>query len=194
MNVFIIDNYDSFTYNLYQLISSLGHRVVVKRNDSFRIEEIKKYHAVVISPGPGRPGVERDTGLSENVIKIYKNKPILGVCLGHQILAYVYNAKIEKSKKIMHGKVSKITHEDDPLFYGLKDFYAGRYHSLVVSKDNFPDDLKIIAESENEIMAIRHREYLHYGLQFHPESILTPSGKRIMKNFFNLVGDFYGSK
>jgi len=193
MNVFMIDNYDSFTYNLYQLISSLGHKVIVKRNDAFKIEEIKEYDVVVISPGPGRPGIERDTGLSEDVIKIYKNKPILGICLGHQILAYVYGARIEKSRNIMHGKVSKIFHVQDPIFYGLKNFYAGRYHSLIVSKQNFPYDLKIIAETENEIMAIRHREYLHYGLQFHPESILTPYGKKIMKNFFSLVGDFYGN-
>ncbi|HLV10432.1 MAG TPA: aminodeoxychorismate/anthranilate synthase component II [Halanaerobiales bacterium] len=184
--ILIIDNYDSFTFNLYQYFSEYAD-VIVKRNDIITISDIKNLnpHYIVISPGPGRP---KNTGICNQVIKCFKkNVPILGVCLGHQYIASVFRAKIIRSKKILHGKVSEIHYNSNGnnIFKGIDNpFIATRYHSLIVDKNNFPPDLKIIAwTSDDEIMAIKHNEYPIYGLQFHPESILSEYGFKIIENF-----------
>lgn len=188
MKALLIDNYDSFTFNLYHLISEFFSEVVVKRNDEVSLGEIGKYDILFISPGPGRPGVPRDVGVSETAIKEYPQKPIFGVCLGHQIIGYVYGAKIIQASRIMHGKRSTITHNGDLLFKNLKSFKAGRYHSLVLDKRSIPPTLQVLAYSEDgEIMAVKHLKYPHYGVQFHPESILTEHGRTIIENFIEVV-------
>lgn len=186
--ILMVDNYDSFTYNLVQYLEELGQVVKVYRNDAITIEAIKRLNPakIVISPGPGRP---EDAGISPRVIREFSGQiPILGVCLGHQAIGYVFGGKIVGAKKLMHGKVSKIYHNKKDIFKGIANpFLATRYHSLVVEKKSLPVCLEIIAQTrENEIMALKHKEYPVWGVQFHPESILTKSGKQILDNFIKL--------
>lgn len=186
--ILMIDNYDSFTYNLVQYLGELGQRVKVYRNDALSIGEIKKLDPakIVISPGPGRP---EDAGISCEVIRQFSGKiPILGVCLGHQAIGYVFGAKIVGAKKLMHGKTSRIYHNKKDIFKGIANpFLATRYHSLLVDKKSLPDCLEITAfTAEDEIMGLRHKVYPVWGVQFHPESILTKSGKQILDNFIKL--------
>ncbi len=186
--ILVIDNYDSFTYNLYQYLSHLAE-VLVYRNDKIAIDKIRELDPdhIVISPGPGRP---EDAGISREVIDEFKGKiPILGVCLGHQCIAEVFGGKIIKAEKPQHGKVSKIylTQEDDSIMRKVvSPCTATRYHSLIVERESFPNDLIILAESEEkEIMALKHKKYPIYGLQFHPESIMTEVGMNLIENFIS---------
>ncbi len=186
--ILMIDNYDSFTYNLVQYLSSLGQKVEVFRNDKISIDKIRtlKPRKLVISPGPGRP---EDAGISCDVIRNFAGKiPLLGVCLGHQCIGYVYGGKIIRSKKLMHGKTSKIYHDKKDIFKDIANpFEATRYHSLIVEKKSLPGCLKITAwTKEGEIMGLRHKKYPVWGVQFHPESVLTKSGMDILSNFINL--------
>ena len=186
-NCVIIDNYDSFTYNLVHLIKELGLNITVVRNNQFSLEDLNTYDRIVLSPGPGIPS---EAGLLLDVIKHYAGiKPILGVCLGHQAIGEVFGAKLKNLSDVFHGVTTKTTQiVDTPLFEGLpKHFQVGRYHSWVVEKEHFPNCLEIIAESkEGLIMALRHRTYNIYGIQFHPESVLTPDGKKIMANWLRI--------
>ena len=185
MKILLIDNYDSFTYNLYHYLSSLKCKVEVYRNDKIDINEIKKrkYKKIVISPGPGNPNQ------SGNCIKIvkyfYKTLPILGVCLGHQIIGQVFGSKILPAKKLMHGKTSLITHEGIGIFKGIKKVIsATRYHSLIIDRKTLSKDLLITAETKDKIiMGVMHKKYNVHGVQFHPESIKTPEGMKLLKNF-----------
>lgn len=184
MKVLVIDNYDSFVYNLVQYVRELGAEVVVRRND-VGIEDLKKIEAdrVIISPGPGRPG---RAGISEEAVRIFSLKiPILGVCLGHQAIGHVFGARIGYASRIMHGKVSQIHHDSKGLLKGVKNpFHATRYHSLVVCEEDLPSCLQISARAEDgEIMGIRHRTLPIEGVQFHPESVLTGEGRKIIENF-----------
>ena len=188
MKVLVIDNYDSFTYNLVQYLQELGAQTQVFRNDKVSIAKLKRlnFNQAVISPGPGRP---KDAGISDQFIKaFYKKIPILGVCLGHQSIAYCFGGRIIKAKKIMHGKTSFIYHQSCGLFKGIKNpFLATRYHSLIVEKKSLPDNLAVTAKtSDGIIMGIKMDDFPVYGVQFHPESILTTEGKRILKNFLKL--------
>ena len=183
--ILIIDNYDSFTYNLAQYLGELGAKLRVFRNDEITIKKIRrlKPDKIVISPGPGRPA---EAGISKELIKCFSSKiPILGVCLGHQCIAEVFGAKIVTAKKLMHGKTSKIYHNGKGIYQGLpKPFTATRYHSLIVDSKSLPDCLMVTARTkEKEIMGIRHKKYRVEGVQFHPESILTDTGKKLLKNF-----------
>ncbi len=187
--ILMIDNYDSFTYNLVQYIEQIGSQVRVVRNDAATISEIISWNlsGIVISPGPGRP---ESAGVSLSVIKHFSGHvPILGVCLGHQAVAVAFGGKVVSAKQIMHGKVSTITADEKTLYQGIrKPFKAMRYHSLAVSRENFPQCLEISAESDDgEIMGIRHRKDPTEGIQFHPESIMTPVGKRILRNFLQRI-------
>jgi len=184
----MIDNYDSFTYNLVQYLEELGEELKVYRNDKITVAEIEKLNPsrIVVSPGPGTP---HDAGISEAVIKHFAGKlPILGVCLGHQAIGEVFGGKIIRAKSIMHGKTSKIHHDGKTIFAGLPNpFIATRYHSLVVEKETLPDVLEISAWTDDgEIMGLRHKELKIEGVQFHPESILTSSGKPLLANFLSL--------
>ena len=183
----LLDNYDSFTYNVYQVLAELGAGVEVIRNDQITPEEVEKrgYEAIVISPGPGVP---KDAGITEELIRYMKGKvPMLGICLGHQAIGEVFGAKIVRAREIIHGKVSGLCHNDQGIYEGLpQGMKVGRYHSLIIERESLPDCLEITAELEDgTIMGIRHKEYEIQGMQFHPESILTPDGKYLMKNFFN---------
>ena len=192
MKILVIDNYDSFTYNLVQYIGELGADVATIRNDQYSVKEILtssgtlKPDRILISPGPGRPG---NAGISLSLVKeISKMKepiPIFGVCLGHQVIGEVFGSKVGPAKSIMHGKVSKVTHSGIGLFRKIPSPYTvTRYHSLALLEDNFPQCLDILARTEDqEIMAIRHRELPFYGVQFHPEAILTDYGYDILQNF-----------
>jgi anthranilate synthase/aminodeoxychorismate synthase-like glutamine amidotransferase len=176
--ILMIDNYDSFTYNLYQYICQIGADVKVVRNDAVELSELDTWdiHGIVISPGPGVP---ETAGISVSVIKHFSGKlPILGVCLGHQSIGYAFGGKVVSAKRLMHGKTSTITADGKCIFQGIhKPFQAMRYHSLVVSRNELPDCLEITAESEDfEIMGLRHRSHPTEGIQFHPESIMTPVG------------------
>lgn len=184
----MIDNYDSFTYNLVQYLGELGADVEVFRNNKTTIQEIEKIkpEKIVISPGPGNP---EKAGISVDLVKAFAGKiPILGVCLGHQCIGYAFGAKIVHAKKLMHGKTSLIRHDGKTIFKNLiNPFDATRYHSLVIKKETLSDDFEISAESEDdEIMGIRHKKYFLEGLQFHPESIMTATGKDLLKNFLSL--------
>lgn len=185
MKVLVIDNYDSFVYNLVQYVGERGAEVVVRRND-VGIDELREIKAdrVIISPGPGRP---ENAGVSEEVVKEF-SCPILGVCLGHQVIGDVFGAEIGYARRLMHGKVSVINHDSKGLFRGLKNpFHATRYHSLVVCEDGFPSCLEISARAEDgEIMGVRHRTLPIEGVQFHPESILTGEGRKIIDNFLRI--------
>lgn len=183
--IIMIDNYDSFTYNLVQYLGQLNKSITVFRNDKVTVKKIMKLRPekIVISPGPGRP---EDAGISCELIDSLKGKvPILGVCLGHQALGYAFGAKIVQAKKIMHGKTSMIYHNKKTIFRNLPlPFEATRYHSLLVDKKNLPAVLEITAwTKDNEIMGLKHRTYPLWGVQFHPESILTKVGLRLLDNF-----------
>ncbi len=186
--VLMIDNYDSFTYNLVQYLGELGEVIKVYRNDKITIPLIKKYKPakIVISPGPGRP---EDAGISCAVIREFAGKvPILGVCLGHQSIGYVYGGRIVGARKLMHGKTSFIHHSGKGIFKGIPNpFEATRYHSLVVQKKSLPSCLEITAwTKEGEVMGLAHRKFPVWGVQFHPESILTKAGKDILANFLKV--------
>ena len=183
----LLDNYDSFTYNVYQLLSLLGASVEVIRNDQISVEEIARrgYEAVVISPGPGVPA---DAGITEELISQLKGQlPILGICLGHQAIGEVFGGKVVRAGEIVHGKTSPLRHNGKGLYAGLpQNIPVGRYHSLIVDRDSLPDCLEITSELGNGmIMGLRHKEYDIEGIQFHPESILTPQGKVMLENFLN---------
>ena len=184
--ILLIDNYDSFAYNLFQLIGEVNPDIVVYRNDKIEIDEIKDMdpEAIILSPGPGKP---ENAGICIDVVKEFYDKiPILGVCLGHQAICTAFGATVSYAKRLMHGKSSLISLNDDPIFEGLSDeISVGRYHSLSLVEDTLPDSLEIIskANDDGEVMAIRHKDFNVYGLQFHPESILTPDGLTIIENF-----------
>lgn len=186
----LIDNYDSFTYNLYQYIGEINTDISVFRNDRIGVEKLRalKPSHIVISPGPGFP---KDAGISTKVIReLSPCIPILGVCLGHQAIGEAFGGKVVHADELMHGKASEIKVDNTcEVFKGLGErIKAGRYHSLIVEKNSLPEELKITALSEGEeIMGLRHVKYPVYGIQFHPESILTPAGKRILKNFFEIM-------
>jgi len=187
MKVLLIDNYDSFTFNLYHYISSLGVKVDVVRNDKITAKDIKKnkYNKIVISPGPGNPN---QSGNCINILKsLHKEIPFLGVCLGHQIIGQVFGSKIIQAKKLMHGKISKIKSKKIGILKNLpKTFEATRYHSLIINKKTLSDSLEITAETEDGlIMGVQHKLYDIHGVQFHPESIKTKLGMKILKNFIN---------
>ena len=187
MKILLIDNYDSFTYNLYHYLSSLKCNVEVYRNNKITIDQIKrkKFDKIVISPGPGDP---KNSGYCPKIVKCFAPKiPILGVCLGHQIIGQVFGSKIIHAKKLMHGKLSVIKHNNKGILKGLnKTFEATRYHSLIVDKKNLGKNLIITAETKNKvIMGIMHKKYNVHGVQFHPESIKTPIGLKLLKNFIN---------
>ena len=188
MKILVIDNYDSFTYNLVQYFGELGAEVVVKRNDEITPDEARelKPERICISPGPGRP---EDAGVCPELIsELGFDIPILGVCLGHQCIAQVFGARIVRAPKLMHGKTSLISHNNTGVFQSLaQPFPATRYHSLVVEPGSFPETLEVTATSDDgEIMGLRHRDLPLHGVQFHPESILTSSGKQLLKNFLEL--------
>ena len=185
----MIDNYDSFTYNLVQYFGELKAELKVVRNDEISIEKIKRLGParIVISPGPGRP---EDAGISVDIIKELSSKiPILGVCLGHQAIGYAFGGKIVSAKKLMHGKTSPIYHNQNKLFKSIPNpFEATRYHSLVIEKKTLPTCLETIAwTKDKEIMGVRHKKFPLWGVQFHPESILTKHGKDILRNFLSLL-------
>jgi len=193
MKFLIIDNYDSFVYNLAQRLGELGVSSDVIRNDKITISQIKEksYDAIVISPGPGTPEDKRYFGICKSVIlELGQETPILGVCLGHQGIIDCFGGKVTNAANIRHGKTSQIKHYDDSLFQGVKNpFRATRYHSLVGEKTIIPDSLKItaVAEDDGEIMGVSHKEFFIEGVQFHPESIMTDEGKKILKNFIERV-------
>ena len=184
--ILLVDNYDSFSYNLYQLVGSVNPDIRVVRNDAVTVEEIKAIapEAIVLSPGPGKP---KDAGICIEVVqKLGADFPILGVCLGHQCICEAYGATVSYAKRLMHGKTSIVTVDTESrLFQGMEPkIQAARYHSLAALADTMPDTLTITARTDDgEIMAVQHREYPVYGLQFHPESVLTPKGRDIIKNF-----------
>ena len=187
MKIVIIDNYDSFTYNLSHLVKELGAQVTVLRNDQFLLEELEQYSKIILSPGPGIPS---EAGLLLDVIRTYAGrKPILGICLGHQAIGEVFGGRLENLSDVFHGVATEGTQlGNDELFYGLPSrITMGRYHSWVVSKVDFPDCLEITAESdEGQIMALKHKEYNIRGIQFHPESVLTPDGRKMLQNWMYL--------
>ena len=185
MNILLIDNYDSFTYNLAQYLGELRTEVQVERNDAITVDAIaaRKPDAIVISPGPCTPN---EAGISMDVIRTYAGQiPILGVCLGHQCIGQVFGGRIVRAPRIMHGKTSKIFHDEKGLFANVENpFVATRYHSLVIAPDSLPDSLEITAKTwEDEIMGVRHKQHLVEGVQFHPESIMTTAGKQLLANF-----------
>lgn len=187
--ILMIDNYDSFTYNLVHYLAELGEEVVVHRNDKISLEDVGKLNPdmIVVSPGPCTP---KEAGISVDVIKEFAGRtPILGVCLGHQSMAYAYGADIVRAGRLLHGKTSQIHHDGKGIFKGIPDpFEATRYHSLLVDKETLPDCFEISAwTDEGEIMGIRHKEHLMEGVQFHPESILTKYGKDILRNFISIA-------
>ena len=190
--VLIIDNYDSFTYNLYQLVGAIQPDIRVIYNNELRAEDIGALSPshIIISPGPGRPS---DAGICEDVIGRYSGQiPILGICLGHQAICEAFGAEITYAKALVHGKQNMIhIANGNPVFRGLPPLLkAGRYHSLAVNRDKLPDEILVIAETDDgEVMGIKHRDFDLYGLQFHPESILTPNGIRVFENFIKIEGN-----
>jgi anthranilate synthase/aminodeoxychorismate synthase-like glutamine amidotransferase len=183
--ILMIDNYDSFTYNLVQYLAEMGQRLIVKRNDAITVAGVKrlKPSRIVISPGPGRPA---DAGISNELIRTFAGQlPILGVCLGHQCIGEVFGGQIVRATRPMHGKTSKIRHRGEGLFAGLPNpFEATRYHSLVIKPSSLPKELRLTAwTAEREIMGIQHKRLPVFGVQFHPESILTTVGKDLLRNF-----------
>ena len=181
----LIDNYDSFSYNLYQLVGALGPPVRVIRNDEMTLEKIRALHPdrIILSPGPGRP---EDAGITMAAVQLGQKVPLLGVCLGHQAICAAFGGTVTYARQLMHGKQSRVTFDRTcPLFRGLPEQgLVARYHSLAVAADTLPPELKATARTEDgEIMAVQHRQYPIYGVQFHPESIMTPEGKTMLKNF-----------
>jgi anthranilate synthase component II len=184
-SIVIIDNYDSFTYNLSHLVKALGADVTVLRNDRFDLDDLRRFDKIILSPGPGIPS---EAGLLTDVVRRYSaEKPMLGVCLGHQAIGEVFGGKLVNLDQVFHGVATEGTHTDDPLFAGVpQKFTMGRYHSWVVDSENLPDCLEVIAKSEEgQIMALRHKEFNVRGIQFHPESVLTPQGDVIIRNFLD---------
>jgi anthranilate synthase/aminodeoxychorismate synthase-like glutamine amidotransferase len=189
--ILMIDNYDSFTYNLVQYLQQMGADVLVKRNDEIDLEEIERLapEAIFLSPGPCTP---REAGITVDVIRrFHATIPILGVCLGHQAIGYAFGGEVIRAGRIMHGKTSPVFNDGQTIFEGLPSpMTAGRYHSLIVERESLPSCLRITAETaEGEIMGLRHEAYPVEGIQFHPESILTPQGKRIIRNFLNMLSE-----
>lgn len=188
--ILLIDNFDSFTFNLYQYLGELGEQITVFRNNQLSIEQIKELNpkAIILSPGPGKP---QDAGICIELIQTFYNKiPILGICLGHQAIGAAFGGEILRAALIKHGKTSLIAHQSEGIFSGLPSpLEVMRYHSLIIEKCSIPEELECIAHSvdDQEIMAIKHRQYPVFGLQFHPESIGTPSGKQILNNFLNEI-------
>ncbi len=189
--ILMIDNYDSFTYNLVQYLGQLGEEVVVHRNDEVTLDQIEglRPDSIFLSPGPGSP---KEAGLTVDIVKRFHTTiPIMGICLGHQAIGYAFGADVVRADRLMHGKTSGVINDGRTIFRGLPSpFEAGRYHSLILRKDSMPPCLEISAETEEgEVMGVRHHEYPVEGIQFHPESILTPNGKRIIKNFLDMSKD-----
>ena len=186
--ILVIDNYDSFTYNLVQYLGELGAEIRVRRNDQITIDEITAMQPtqILISPGPGRP---EDAGITMDVIRRFgSNTPILGVCLGHQAIGMAYGGVVCRAKAPMHGKTSTVVHDGKGVFSGIGEpFQAGRYHSLIIASDTVPAELEVAARTREDdtIMAVRHRKYQVHGVQFHPESVLTNEGRRILQNFLD---------
>ncbi len=188
----LIDNYDSFTYNISNLVQMLGKEVEIIKNDEVNLQELlaRAYEGIILSPGPSRP--ENAGDLIEVIQIAHPHLPILGICLGHQAIGHYFGGRVQRAEKIMHGKLETIKHVEDALFKAVdSDFTAVRYHSLVVAGENLPDCLIpiAIATSDNEIMAVKHRDYPIYGLQFHPESYMTHEGVKIMENFFKIADE-----
>ncbi len=186
----LLDNYDSFTYNVYQLLSELGAEVEVIRNDKTTVKEIgrKGYTGIVLSPGPGVPA---DAGITEHIIRAFAGRvSILGICLGHQAIGEVFGGRVVRADTIVHGKTSPLRHNGKGLYAGLpQEIPVGRYHSLVIDRKTLPASLEVTSElADGTIMGVRHREYDVEGIQFHPESILTPDGKKMMENFLAHLG------
>jgi anthranilate synthase component 2 len=186
--IVLLDNYDSFTYNLYQFIGEINPDIWVVRNDKITVGELEAlpYTHLILSPGPGFP---QSAGIMvEAIRKLYKKAPILGICLGHQAIGHAFGASVAHAPELVHGKASNVRLYDDPLFSGLpRVITAARYHSLIVRKETMPNELKLTAQTaKGELMGLRHRDHPVYGLQFHPESVLTPDGKQILKNFLSL--------
>lgn len=188
--ILLIDNYDSFSYNLFQLIGNINPDIQVSRNDKITIEEISDLNpeCIILSPGPGKP---ENAGICIDIVREFHDRiPILGVCLGHQAICAAFGGEISHARRLMHGKSSDISLDYDFIFKGLpSEINVGRYHSLSLVEDTLPDELEIIskARDDREIMAVKHKDYNVYGLQFHPESILTPDGLTIMENFLEKV-------
>jgi anthranilate synthase/aminodeoxychorismate synthase-like glutamine amidotransferase len=189
--VLVIDNYDSFTYNLVQYLGELGATVAVRRNDETSIDEIRAMEPdrIVISPGPGRP---EDAGISLDVIRAFgPDLPLLGVCLGHQAMGEAFGGRVVRAPRPVHGKTSAVDHDGRGVFAGIRNrFLAGRYHSLVVADAGFPADLEVAARTDDDgvIMGLRHRAWPLHGVQFHPESVLTQEGRHLLRNFLDLCG------
>ena len=188
--ILLIDNYDSFTYNVYQAVANLGQPLQVVRNDQLSLTDISDghYDAIMISPGPGTPD---DAGISKEVVTHFAGKlPILGICLGHQVIGEAFGAKVIRAPQPVHGKTAKIFHDGNGLYANLpQPFIAGRYHSLIVDRDTLPDCMEITAlNNEGLIMGLKHRHFNIQGVQFHPESILTPEGTTLLGNFLATVG------
>ena len=188
--ILLIDNYDSFSYNLYQLLGTMEEEIKVVRNDEITISEIRKYHpkALILSPGPGRP---KNAGICVEAVQTFAESiPILGVCLGHQAVCEAFGGRIIHAKELKHGKQDRIyIEQENQLLQGLAHpFLVARYHSLAVEENSLPKELEVIARAQDEeIMAVAHRKYPIYGLQFHPESVMTPDGSKILKNFMEVV-------
>ncbi len=185
--IFVLDNYDSFTYNLVQVLGELGAEVEVRRNDQLTVEDVEalKPERIVISPGPCMP---QDAGISVALVRHFAGKvPILGVCLGHQAIGAAFGGRVVRAPRLMHGKTSAVEHDSRTIFRGIPSpMVCTRYHSLIVSEDGLPEDLQISARSEGLIMGLRHRNFPIEGVQFHPESVLTDDGKRLIANFLKL--------
>jgi para-aminobenzoate synthetase component 2 len=185
--IFVLDNYDSFTYNLVQILGQLGAEIEVRRNDQVTVDEVAAMHPerIVISPGPCTP---QEAGISIPLIRRFAGQvPILGVCLGHQAIGAAFGGRIVRAPRLMHGKTSEVEHDSRTIFRGIrKPMTCTRYHSLIVSEDGLPDELQISARSEGLIMGLRHRNYPIEGVQFHPESVLTGEGARLLENFLKL--------
>ena len=189
--IILIDNYDSFTYNIFHYISEFNKKISIYRNDKISVGEINdlKPEAIILSPGPCTPN---EAGICIELVKnAYKKIPLLGICLGHQAIGQAFGGKIIISPEIMHGKISKINHNNNRIFQGLNNtFQAARYHSLIIENESIPSELEIIATSHDKlIMGIAHKKYKTFGLQFHPESIGTIIGKKILKNFLNIINE-----
>ncbi len=187
--ILLIDNYDSFTYNVYQAVANLGHPLQVVRNDRISLADISvaNYDAIIISPGPGTPD---DAGLSKQIVREFAGKlPILGICLGHQVIGEVFGGNVVRAPQPVHGKTTEVVHQGDGLYTDLpQPFTAGRYHSLIVEESSLPECLEVTARNEeNLIMGLRHRQFNVQGMQFHPESILTPVGDKLLANFLSSI-------